>query len=106
MLRLGVEARLRQAVSEHRHHRHGRRRSRRGHRRRSFSPVRKAATGEVLHPKQSLVRDDNILALDDLLLDRSLREEGLTRKVAELLSVLINRVRITPPGSSNPSAVA
>ena len=94
-----------------RRYHHGRRRhSRRGHRRRSFSPVGKGAAGEALPPQslvstpqQSLVSDSNIVMLN-VLLDRSLREEGLTSNIADLLSTPTGRVQITPPESSNPSA--
>ena len=72
------------ASEEHKHRRHGRRRSRRGHRRRSFSPVGKGAAGKALPPQslasppqQSSVSDSNIVTLNELL-DKSLREEGLT----------------------------
>ena len=91
---------------ERRRHHHGRRRhSRRGHRRRSFSPVGKAAAGEAIPPESvvsppqqlSLVSDSNIV----LLPDRSLREEGLTSNIADLLSTLTGRVQLTPPESSN-----
>ena len=92
-----------------RRYHHGRRRhSRRGHRRRSFSPVGKGAAGEALPPKSvvsppqqsSLVSDSNIVMLNELL-DRSLREEGLTSNIADLLSTLTGRVQLTPPESSN-----
>ena len=95
---------------EHKRRRHGHRRSRRGHRRRSLSAVGKGASGEALPrqslfspPQQSLVSDSNIVMLNELL-ERSLREEGLTSSIADLLSTLTSRVKITPPGSSIPSA--
>ena len=69
---------------ERKRRRHGPRRSRRGHRRRSFSPVGKGAAGKALPPQslasppqQSSVSDSNIVTLNELL-DKSLREEGLT----------------------------
>ena len=94
---------------ERRRHHHGRRcHSRRGHRRRSFSPVGKGAAGEALPPKSvvsppqqsSLVSDSNIVMLNELL-DRSLREEGLTSNIADLLSILIGRDLLTSPESSS-----
>ena len=95
---------------ERKRRRHGRHRRRCRHRRRSFSPVGKGAAGEALPPQslvstpqQSLVSDSNIVMLN-VLLDRSLREEGLTSNIADLLSTPTGRVQITPPESSNPSA--
>ena len=70
---------------EYRRHRHGRRRRRRGYRRRSLSPVGKGAAGDSLPPQQSLVSLHS-----GPLLDRSLKEKGLTTtQVAELLSVKV-----------------
>ena len=84
-------------------HRHGRHRTRRGHRCRSFSPVRTGAAGEVTSPQTPLVSETNIVMLNELL-DRSLREDGLTSKIADVLSALTGRVQSNPPESSNPSA--